>query len=158
MKRAGFTMIELIFVIVIIGILSAVALPRFLGVASQAHLAKVKSYIGTFNMTSGPALWSEAIADGNGSISWMGDSNVTDQLPTPKEINGSISVAKCTLTAPTNNVGDINITSNTRATSTNAFATTIIGSTTYYIGCQDGNTSSSPRLWLQDTTGKIYAE
>jgi len=44
--RSGFTMIELVFVIVIIGILSAVALPKFLGTANQAHDAIVKGFAG----------------------------------------------------------------------------------------------------------------
>ena len=69
MKRAGFTMIELIFVIVILGILAAVALPKFAGVANEAHDSKVKAYVGTLNRTVGPAMWSESISDGNnGSV------------------------------------------------------------------------------------------
>ena len=43
MKRFGFTVIELIFVIVVLGILSAVAIPKFLGSQSNAVIAKGKS-------------------------------------------------------------------------------------------------------------------
>jgi len=63
--RSGFTMIELVFVIVIIGILSAVALPKFLETANQAHDAAVRSFAGTLNRTTGPTLWAKSIADPN---------------------------------------------------------------------------------------------
>ena len=65
MKRAGFTMIELIFVIVILGILSAVALPKFIGVSQQAHDQKVKAFVGTLNRTVGPSMWAKSISDGD---------------------------------------------------------------------------------------------
>ena len=69
MNRSGFTMIELIFVIVILGILAAVALPKFIGVGNQAHDEKVISFTSTLNRTVMPTIWGKALNDGyNGDI------------------------------------------------------------------------------------------
>jgi competence protein ComGC len=50
-------MIELIFVIVIIGILAAVAIPKMANTSKQAVGATYKSFTSTLNNTVGPTMW-----------------------------------------------------------------------------------------------------
>ena len=47
-SQAGFTIIELVVVILLLGILTATALPRFLDASDDAHGAVVTSTAGSF--------------------------------------------------------------------------------------------------------------
>lgn len=87
--RSGFTMIELVFVIVIIGILSAVALPKFLGTSQEAHNSVIKSFAGTLNRTVGPALWSKSLSEGNAGVITSYCGELEAALPTPDELTNS---------------------------------------------------------------------
>lgn len=86
MKRVAFTMIELVFVIVVLGILSAIALPKFVGVSQQARAGKCQALIGTLNRTVLPTIWSDAVLNYDTNVSGQFTATkITAQIDIPKE-------------------------------------------------------------------------
>jgi len=136
MKRAGFTMIELIFVIVILGILASVAVPKLIGVKDSAEEGLVKSFVGSLNTTVGPAKWSQSLMDGNeGDINASQyDINATD-TEFPKGIVGPIDTSNCNVNATT--------------------ALTLGTGSTWRIYCRNGTASIGPKFFYADLTGTI---
>jgi len=137
MKKA-FTMIELVFVIVILGILAMVALPKFLGVAGQAHEANLKAFVGTLNRTVGPEIWAQHVGDG-GSI--KAETSAKKYVDIPKEIGHDFGFGNCGDGTFQKIVeSDPNVTGQK-----------------YEIDCEDGTASSSPAFILKDSNGKCIA-
>jgi len=69
MRRSGFTMIELIFVIVVIGILAAVALPKFTGITDKA---KINAELSTMNNLRSALEWPVQSYKDIATPSWNG--------------------------------------------------------------------------------------
>ena len=77
MRRRGFTLIELVIVIVILGILSSIALPKFVNLSVQAKEGATKASLG--GVRSGIAMWYANYAvTNNGATAWPTIGNITD--------------------------------------------------------------------------------
>jgi type II secretory pathway pseudopilin PulG len=113
-------MIELIFVIVVLGILATLALPKFLSVSEQANVEVCESYVGTLNRTTGQTVWSKSIVDGNNGL-------VATYLDTYAKISNYITPPK-----------------QCKTTNLTTDSTFIIGANTYLIHFTEGTQRSSP--------------
>lgn len=78
MKRsAGFTLIELVIVIVILGILGAVAAPKFLDLRGDAYSANIKSLAGSLQSATTLAVTQASLKGGADSDAVAGYDKVT---------------------------------------------------------------------------------
>ena len=94
-KQNGFTLIELVIVIVILGILAATALPRFSDLSSDARTAKLNAAFGAIKSAAAIG-HATALARNvtNGSITLEGSAyNIINGYPTAQDSNGIVGAA-----------------------------------------------------------------
>jgi len=136
--KNSFTMIEIVFVIIILGILATVAVPKYLSISHEAHESNLISFTRTLNRTTGEDLWARSISEGKkGSIVNLvpnEDASFLGQyIQIPKEINSSdINLSKCG-----NGKYKTIMTANAK-----------IAGEDYNITCKDGISTSAPYFRL----------
>ncbi len=173
LRKKAFTMVELVFVIVIIGILSAVALPRFTETSDNAHTSKLLSFVGTLNRTVAPMMWSAIQRNDHAAKGSVNDTTFNSHqygtLNTefsdaanaelssiPIEFENESLAGLITLT---NSCAD-SLTPvpaiNTPTPIVGFIARSItLGANKYDFGCIDSDLNHAPKFWLGVTGGKI---
>ncbi len=141
MRRAAFSLIELIFVMIILGILSSVVVTKMGNMAEESRITKLKSFVGTLNRSVGPAIWIDSLQNNRGGSVAFADYDT--------KINNFIQL----LPGYTSGPSLINCSSDGNGT-----FLSYDYANNYKVHCKDGIQTTSPKFRLYNQTDNLYLE
>jgi len=121
-NEKGFTLIEIVMVIVLLGILAAVAIPRFIDLSTEAEAAALQGVVGSISSASA----ANYAAQSAGSASAVAITGLTCQAAATAILQGGIP-AGYTLDNAAALVQGVNTCVVTQTSSTNSANATVIG-------------------------------
>ena len=119
--RKGFTMIELIFVIVILGVLASVAIPRLAATRDDAEVAKAATNLTTAVSDITAYYTAKGKFENNAQTNFQ---NITNALSKDGKLKVKGDVECVSVTLPTNGTGGAGNTASTKVELTLTFDTT----------------------------------
>lgn len=92
--RIGFTFVELLMAMTVLGVLSAVAVPRYRSFKERAYLAAMRTELGSLRVAE-EAYWTEnmAYSADTSSLDWNGSGHITLKISSLDLSSGYTAVA-----------------------------------------------------------------
>jgi len=141
LRRNAFSLIELIFVIILLGILSSFAVVKMGEMSTTAQVAKLDAFVGTLNRSVSAAIWFDSMQNNrDGSVAYADyDTHIANYVSILPGNSTPPALVNC------NSAGD-------------GVFLTYIYDKTYEIHCKDGNQTSAPVFRLYDLSDSTYIE